>query len=119
MPDGRLIYSLPETETTRATCNFWEMRLDGRTGTPLEKPKRLTSWSDFCMTFAGATADGRKLAFRKWTNRFATYVADLDATGSYMSNPRDFSGEALDSGVDWTANSNALIVVSESPRGVL
>ena len=93
LPDGRLIYSLPETEAIRATCNFWEMRLDGRTGTPLEKPKRLTSWSDFCMTFAGATADGRKLAFRKWTNRFATYVADLDATGPICPIQETFPGK--------------------------
>lgn len=113
LPDGRLLYSLLEPNATgSATCNFWEMRLDGRTGRPIEKPRRLTSWSEFCMNFAGVTADGRKLAFLKWTNRTATFIAELDSSGSYISNPRPLNSENSGTAVDWTADSRALIITS-------
>jgi len=118
LQDGRLIYSLPDSDDTGATCNLWQMRLDGRTGKPLEKSRRLTSWSDFCMNFAGTTADGQKLAFRKWRSHFTTYVADLDASASYMSNPRDYTSESADTAMDWTADSRGLILTSSRNGGI-
>ena len=99
-----------------ATCNLWEMLLDNRTGKPIDKPRQLTSWSEFCMNFAGITANGRKLAFLKWTNHAATYVADLDASGSYISNPRQLTFENSATAVDWTADSKALIITSSLTR---
>lgn len=61
------------------------------------------------MNFAGATADGRKLAFLKWTNHVATYIADLDLSGSYISNPRQLGPEISGLGLNWTVDSKALI----------
>lgn len=116
--DGRMVYSLPDSDDTGATCNLWEMRLDGRTGEPLEKSRRLTSWSDFCMNFAGTTADGGKLAFRKWRNHFTTYIADLDASASYMSNPRDYTSDSADTAMDWTADSRGLVLTSSRNGGI-
>jgi serine/threonine protein kinase/Tol biopolymer transport system component len=121
LPDGRLIFSLMEPNTLGSdTCNLWEMRLDDQTGKPIDKPRQLTSWSEFCMNFAGVTADGRKLGFLKWTNHPATYIADLDPTASYISNPRQLSfegsGSATATAVDWTADSEALIITSGLTR---
>jgi eukaryotic-like serine/threonine-protein kinase len=117
LPDGRFVYSLMEPKAAgSATCNFWEMRLDRRTGKPLEEPRQLTSWSEFCMNFAGVTADGRKLAFLKWTNHAATYIADLDSSGSYISNPRQLSPENSGTAEDWTADSKALIITASLTR---
>ena len=117
LPDGRLVYSLMEPNGAgSATCNFWEMRLDDRTGKPIEKPRQLTSWSEFCMNFAGVTADGRKLAFLKWTSHNATYIAELDSTGSYISNPRQLNSGNSGMAVDWTADSKALIITSGPTR---
>jgi eukaryotic-like serine/threonine-protein kinase len=117
LPDGRLLYSLMEPNATgSATCNFWEMHLDEKTGKSIEEPRQLTSWSEFCMNFAGVTANGRKLAFLKWTNHPATYIADLDPTASYISNPRQLSSENSATAVDWTADSNALIITPSLTR---
>ncbi len=117
LPDGRLVYSLMEPNATgSATCNLWEMRLDDRTGKRTEKPRRLTSWSEFCMNFAGVTADGRKLAFLKWTNHAAIYIADLDSSGSYISNPRQLNSENSGTAEAWTADSKALITTSSLTR---
>jgi serine/threonine protein kinase/Tol biopolymer transport system component len=109
LPDGRMVYSLNEPDTNGFTCNFWGRRLDGHTGKPVEEARRLTSWSDFCMNFAGATANGHKLAFLKWRPNITTYVANLDASGSYVSNPRHLPPESLGTVGDWTADSTALI----------
>ena len=41
LADGRLLYSVAEPESFSGShCNFWEMRVDARSGTPVEKPKR-------------------------------------------------------------------------------
>src|ERR1700730_10786020 len=91
LPDGRLIYPFAEPKSSDGTCNFWEVHLDERTGKSLESPRRIASWSEFCMSLAGVTSDGRKLVFLKSVNRFSSYMAELDITGSYLSNPRHFS----------------------------
>ena len=62
-------------------CNFWQMRLDGHTGKPLERARPLTSWSGFCMSLSSSTADAKKLAFLKWTSHFATYLTLFDRSG--------------------------------------
>ena len=113
LPDGRFLYSLMEPPGPgSASCNLWEIRIDDGTGKAIDEPKQLTSWSEFCMNFAGVTADGRKLAFLKWSSHPRTYLAELDSTGSYISNPRQLSYESSGLAVDWTADSKSLIVTS-------
>lgn len=107
--DGRLLYALYEPEVSAVTCNLWQIRLSTNTGKPKEKPRKLTSWSDFCMSFAGATADSRQLAFLKTKPHITTFVADLDATGAYLSNPRHLSSDSLGAVGDWTVDSNSLL----------
>lgn len=114
LSDGRLIYSKAEPEVIGGqTCNFWELRLDSRTGRAVEKPRRLTSWTGFCMSDLSVTADSQKLAFLKWTSRFTTYIADLDGNGERILNSRHFTlSESVDLPVDWTPDSKALILFS-------
>jgi eukaryotic-like serine/threonine-protein kinase len=114
LPDGRLMYSKVEPGVIGGEiCNFWELWLDRRTGNPVGKPKRITSWSGFCMSDLSITADARKLAFLKWASRFSTYIADLDPNGNRISNPRHFTpSESVDLSLDWTPDSKALILYS-------
>jgi Tol biopolymer transport system component len=65
------------------------------------------------MSLGSVTADGRKLAFLKSAEHSATYVADLDASGSYISNPRQLNAAYAQG---WTADSNALIFTSGLTR---
>jgi serine/threonine protein kinase len=123
LPDGRLIYSMAEPEIIggRTSCNFWEMRLDARTGKPVEKPRRLTSWTGFCMSGTSVTADGKKLFFLKATSRVTTYVADLDRSGTRIAASRHFTlNETVDRPLDWTADGKALIIDSDrtGPDGI-
>jgi hypothetical protein len=114
LPDGRLIYSVAEVESFfGSACNFWGMRLDERTGKPLGKSKKLTNWSGFCMNGMSATADGRRLAFLKWVGHLSSYMGDLTANGTRLLHLRHFPlSESSDGLADWTADSKAIILVS-------
>jgi serine/threonine protein kinase len=112
---GRLIYSMAEPQALGGTgCNFWEMRLDGDTGKAIGEPRRLTSWSGFCMSGESATADGKKLAFLKWSSHFTIYMADLDASGTRVISSKHFTlNESRDFPGAWTPDGRALIFVSD------
>ena len=82
---------MEEPEALRPTCNFWVMRVDTRTGKIIEKPKRLTNWSGFCMApGVSVTADGKRLAFLEWESHGTSYIADLAAGGTQILKPRRF-----------------------------
>jgi eukaryotic-like serine/threonine-protein kinase len=114
LPDGRFIYSLREPKAIgNSSCNYWVMRLDARTGEPIEKPRRLTNWGGSCMSSTSATADSKKLTFSKWTNGATVYVADVEADGSRIINPWHFTlDEGFDFPQDWTADGKAIVFAS-------
>jgi eukaryotic-like serine/threonine-protein kinase len=112
LPDGRFIYSVNESLPVGSTCNYRAMRIDARTGRPLEKPKQLTNWTRFCAGMGtSVTADGKRLAFLEGSGHQTGYVADLEAGGTRLINSRHFT---LDEGnsfmADWTADSKTVII---------
>ncbi len=116
LPDGRTIWARDEPEAILPTCNFWIMRFDFRTGKVIEKPKRLTNWSGFCMATTGTkgvTADGKRLVFLEWESHVKSYVADLAAGGTKLLRPRRFpQSESSDEALDWTPDSKAIFLES-------
>ncbi len=114
LADGRLLYSREEPESFfGSACNFWEMRLDARTGEAVEKPRRLTNWSGFCMNGLSETSDGKKLVFLKWAGKQTSFLADLAEGGTHILRPRHFPlSESSEGAVGWTPDSKAIIFVS-------
>ena len=114
VPDGRIVYTVPDYSDSREnTCNFWQTRMNIRTGEPLEKPRRLTNWSGFCIDSPSVTADGKRLAFRRTTVQSSVYVADLQGNGTRSLAPRRFTlNEGRDFPAAWTADSKAVVFVS-------
>jgi serine/threonine protein kinase len=114
LPDGRLIYSKSEPEIIGGNiCNFWETRLDSNTGRVMQEPRRLTSWSGFCMSDMSISADAKNLAFLKWTSRFTTYISGLDPNGDRISESMHFTpSESVDLPLDWTPDGKTLILYS-------
>jgi serine/threonine protein kinase/Tol biopolymer transport system component len=113
LPDSRLVYSLQEPEVADKTCNFWAVRVDGQTGGLADKPTRLTNWAGWCMSDTSATVDGKELAFIKWDARLQVYVADIAPNPSRISAMRRLTlTESHDIPNDWTADSKAVIFVS-------
>ena len=116
LPDGRLIYQVADPDyelpSAQEACNFWTLKLDALTGKPIEKPKRLTNWTGFCISSANVTADGKRLAFLKLSgSHVTTYMADLAAGGTRILSQRHFTlNESDDFIVDWTADSKTAII---------
>jgi Tol biopolymer transport system component len=110
LPDNRLLYVLGESQAVGVTCNYWVIPLDERTGAAIDQPKRMTNWGGFCPINTSVTADGRKLAFLKWIGHSSAHVADLEADGTRIANPRGFApSEGYDYPSDWTADSKEVI----------
>jgi serine/threonine protein kinase len=114
VPDGRILYTVPDYGDSREnTCNFWQTRMDIRTGEPIEKPKRFTNWSGFCVDTLSETADGKKLAFRRSTVQSSVYLADFQGHGMGIGTPRRFTlNEGRDFPAAWTADSKTIVFVS-------
>ena len=111
LPDGRLIYSRSETQAVADTCNFWTVRLDARTGQTIEKAKRLTNSAGYCLDHPSVTRDGKRLAFRQSSAQETTYMADLEAGGKRILNPRQFIAREGENVVaDWTSDSKTAIL---------
>jgi hypothetical protein len=86
LPNGRVLYSITEPGPDSETCNHWTVRIDPKTGKSPEKPKRLTNWAGFCADTSSATADSKRLAFRRWAWQGHVDVAELEASGARISN---------------------------------
>lgn len=111
LPDGRLLYSMSEPQAIGDTCNFWTVRLDPRTGQTIEKAKRLTNWTGSCLDHPSVTKDGKHLAFRQSSAQRTGYVADLEAGGTRILKPRQFtSPEGENVVADWTSDGKTAIL---------
>src|SRR5215469_1454596 len=112
LPDGRIISSVKDGTSGSDTCSFWTMHVDPKTGSPIDKPVRLTHWPGFCMGQFSFTADGKWLAFLEWASHSNTTidVAKLHDGGTQVSNLRHFTlSDSADWPCDWTPDSKTLI----------
>ena len=112
LPNGRLLYELPEPDSLSGTCNYWTTRIDLQTGARLEKSRRLTNWAGICPTYSSFTADAKQLAFRGEATRQSVYVADVDARGEHILRSREFTPEMGGNPMDWTPDSKSVIYFS-------
>ena len=113
LPDGRVIYALWEIDPEQGTCNYWQIRIDPRTGEPVDKPRRITNWTGFCVAGTSVTSDSKRLAFEEWTSRTSVYVADLQDRGTRITTPTRLTLEEVwnyPSG--WTADGKAVLFFS-------
>lgn len=113
------ILAIAESHATNSShssgLNFWEMRLDERTGKPAEKPSRLTDWpagSGFYDT--SIAADSKRLAFVRYAAEGDVYISDLKGNGRQISAPvRLTLSEGWNHPVAWTSDSKAVIIESD------
>ena len=110
LSDGRLIYILREADPDERTCNFWELKIDVRTGEPMGKPRRVTNWSGFCVASSSITADNKRLAFLEWKPGSSVYVAGLHADGQQATAPSRLTlNEGWSLPMGWTADGDQII----------
>jgi Tol biopolymer transport system component len=113
MADGRILYSLNEPPNYKSG-NLWEIRIDGRTGKATGEPRKLTQWAGFNIGGLAVTADGKRLTFRRGTYQNSVYVSELEANGRRIKPPRRLTlTETADFPQDWTADSKAILFMSD------
>jgi Tol biopolymer transport system component len=89
------------------------MKIDTRTGLARGAPKQITNWAGFYIDNMTATADGRRLAFHRYSNRANVYVADLAPGGLRIMNPRLLTQtDGRNYPVGWSSDSRSLILTS-------
>ena len=111
--DGRVIYARAEPPPNETDNNFWQIRVDTRTGKPSDRPRRLTNWAGFELYNMTPTADGKRMAFLKQRFHSNVYVGDLQANGTRLKPPRRLSlGEYSDLPGAWTGDSKAVLFSS-------
>jgi len=87
LADGRIVYSRGESRDSD-DHNRWQIGIDSHASTPIGKPKRVTQWAGSYLLGLSASADGKRLALRKWTRQAHVYPAELAAGGTRMNPPR-------------------------------
>jgi serine/threonine protein kinase len=114
LPDGRVIYAIQEPEPDEHTCNYWQIRIDPRSGEPIEKPRRMTNWAGFCVGDTSVTSDSRRLAFEEWRPHNSVYVAELQANGTRITTPTRFTlDEGWNNPLGWTVDSKSVLFFSD------
>jgi len=112
LPGERAVFSVGEPGSVNETCNFWTVRLDPRTGKPIENARQVTHWGGYCMSNLSVTKSG-KLAFLRWQTHTSTYVANIEAVRAHIDPPQHLTKtESLDYPVGWTADSKAVLIAS-------
>jgi eukaryotic-like serine/threonine-protein kinase len=113
LPDERIIYSRQESSASRDD-NLWQIGIDGHSGTPADRPKRITQWAGSSLSGLSASADGKRLILQKTTYQYQVYLGELAAGGTRMSSPRRLTNdEASDYPSAWTADSKAVLFYSD------
>jgi len=113
LPDGRVIYALWETDHAADTCNYWQIRIDPRSGKPAEEPRRITNWAGFCAAGTSVTADSKRLAFLEWRAHTNVYVADLQSNGASITVPTRLTlDEGWNNPLGWTPDGKAVLFLS-------
>ena len=111
---GRIIYSRADTEPNGKSDNFWEVPVDPRTGESVGQPHRLTNWPSYHIDDITATADGKRLAFHRWSAQSGVYIGQLGEGGTSITTPRRITfTEADELPAAWTADSKAVIFFSD------
>jgi eukaryotic-like serine/threonine-protein kinase len=111
LPDGRMVYSGESPSSFDG--NLWQIGVDGRTGTPTGKPKRITQWAGSLLGGLSVNEDGKRLTLLKQTFQAQVYLGELAAGGTSLGPPRRLTNdEYADSPMAWTTDSRAVLFTS-------
>jgi Tol biopolymer transport system component/DNA-binding winged helix-turn-helix (wHTH) protein len=118
--DGRIVYSREEPPST-FNAALWQVGINGQTGVPTDKPRRIAKWADSLIGELSASGDGKRLALLKMRSQQQVYLGELAAGGTRMNPPRLLTNdEASASPTAWTADSKAVLFWSDrnGTRGI-
>jgi serine/threonine protein kinase len=116
-PDGRLIYTRPESAPNQDHNNLWQVSVNA-SGRLASDPERLTNWPDFLVSELSATSDGKRVAFVNVRSTLDTYVADFVAPHDTLSTLRLLPRTGyMDLFESWTNDGQSLLFSSNRTGG--
>jgi DNA-binding winged helix-turn-helix (wHTH) protein/Tol biopolymer transport system component len=108
-----LIYSLREPAPNQDNHDLWRVRLDSRTGRPLDSGVRLTSGRGAVIELS-VSGNPISLALRRSTFRPTEYIAELGTGGKWLSPLKPLTMDERGAFVySWTPDSRSVIFVAD------
>ena len=108
-----LIYSLREPAPNQDNYNLWRVRLNSRTGRPLDSDVRLTSGRGNVIELS-VSGDPKSLALRRSAFRPTEYIAELGAGGKWLDPPKQLPMDERGAFTySWTPDSRSVIFVAD------
>jgi eukaryotic-like serine/threonine-protein kinase len=112
LPDGRLVVNRGE-DSDPNSCNLWSLQLRPRTSQVGAPAQRITNWTGFCPQGLSVSADGKLLTLQKVISQQSVYVAELGHDAVVLKPPTRLTlSDSADNPTDWTADSRAVIFMS-------
>lgn len=111
--DGRIVYGAEAGSSNAHNCNYWEVRVNSRTGEPASKPQRLTNWAGFELDWTSVSSNARYLTFVESANRSAISLLEVGSSGIRRDSARKLTlSESWNLPLGWTPNSRTLVFAS-------
>jgi DNA-binding winged helix-turn-helix (wHTH) protein/Tol biopolymer transport system component len=112
LSDGRLLYGVgggPELGV-----GLWQVRVDLGNGRAAGSTHLVKRWDNTTIAGFTATADGKRLVFRRGNPQGDVYVGDLAPSGAALSSPRRLTLDDRDDAPSgWTPDSEAVLFHSD------
>jgi serine/threonine protein kinase len=111
---GRLVYSHYISGSNDLLVDLWELNVASNTGMPQGSPRRLTNWSGFEILGLSATADGKRIAFRRSTDHESVFVGELGENKNGLIRARRLTQDDYGNiPLAWTADSKHVLFSSQ------
>jgi eukaryotic-like serine/threonine-protein kinase len=117
LPGDRIIMALSEPSTE--SDSLWEVRLDG-SGKLRGKAQRIARWplSEGSLNALSASADGKRLAFVRFSEQDDVYLGKLESAGQRLETPRRLTfDQSHDAPTDWSPDGKYVYFMSRRNRG--
>jgi Tol biopolymer transport system component len=108
LPDNRVIFSRGDPPPHDRDTNLWSVAVDQTTGRVLGKPKRITTWSGYSLSWLGHSAGGKRLVMSRTSEQNVVLLAATNAVPAGSAN-RAGPDDSQSFVGGWTGDSKAIV----------
>ena len=113
LPDGRLLFFLPDSARSQDVGDLWAIPVDLRTGAPRGRASRILRSVGFYLSDLTCSADGKRLACVRWRTQFDVYLAAVEAGNARFGPVRRLTlDQHNDLMMGWTPDSKEVLILS-------
>ena len=114
LPDGRILFTMQEPAPDQADTGLWEIRVNSKSGKPIDQPRRVTKWAGCTAGISNATSDGRRLIILRVSTQADVHIGELEPNGHRLRNPHRLTlDDRNDIPSAWMPDSRTVLFYSE------